>query len=47
MILQMCSKNHNHMLHASWDMKCDKQNFLQFAAIFCHTDPENQNFEKM
>ena len=41
-ILHMCTKNHNHMMHASWDMECDRQNFLSFGVM----DPENQNFEK-
>ena len=28
----MCSKNHIHM-YASWDMKCDRHQFLPFFAI--------------
>ena len=24
MILHKCTKNHNHMLHCSWDMTCDQ-----------------------
>ena len=47
MILQMCAKNHNHMMYASWDMKCDKPDFLQFLSIFCHTDPKYQNLKNM
>ena len=31
----MCIKNHNHMMYASWDMECDRQNFLSFWVIFC------------
>ena len=42
----MCAKNHNHMMYASWDMKCDKHDFLQFWSIFCHTDHKNENLEK-
>ena len=34
-ILHMCSKNHNHMVHGSWDTEWDRQNFLTFWAIFC------------
>ena len=35
-ILHNCAKNHNHILHCSWDMACDNYNshFL-FWAIFC------------
>ena len=28
--LHMCTKNHDHMMYASWDMECDKHNFLSF-----------------
>ena len=42
----MCSKNRNHRMYASWDMKCDKHDFLQFWSIFCHTDRKNENLEK-
>ena len=34
-ILHMCTKNHNHMMYASWDMQCDRYNCLPFWAIFC------------
>ena len=34
-ILHMCIRNHNHMMYASWDMECDRQNFLSFWIIFC------------
>ena len=27
-ILHMCTKNHNHMMYASWDTECNRQNFL-------------------
>ena len=30
-----CIRNHNHMMYASWDMECDRQNFLSFWIIFC------------
>ena len=30
----MCTKNHDHMMYASWDMECDII-FLSFWAIFC------------
>ena len=31
----MCTKNHNHTRHRSWDMEWDRQNILLFWAIFC------------
>ena len=49
-ILHMCTKNHSHMMHGSWDMECNRQNFLSLWTVFCPfippMDPENQNFEK-
>ena len=27
-ILHMCTKNHNHMMYASWDTECNRKNFL-------------------
>ena len=39
------------MIYGSWDMKCDRQNFLSFWTIFCSftlfNNPKNQNFEKL
>ena len=29
-ILHMCTKNHDHMMYASWDMECNSYNFLPF-----------------
>ena len=35
-ILQKCTKNHDHMLYCSWDMACDICNcYFSFWAIFC------------
>ena len=49
-IFHMCTKNHNHMMHGSWDTEEERQNFLSFWAIFVLSpppnDPENENFEK-
>ena len=28
--------NDNNMMYDSWDMKCDRQNFVSLCAIFCH-----------
>ena len=33
-ILHMCTKNHDHMLHCSWDMVRDGCNYFSFWAIF-------------
>ena len=33
-ILQMCDKNHSHMMYAFQDMECNRQIFLSFWAIF-------------
>ena len=35
-ILHMFTINDNHMMHGSWDMKLDRQNFLSFWTVFCH-----------
>ena len=34
-ILQKCTKNHDHMPHYSWDTMCDWCNYFLFWAIFC------------
>ena len=31
--MSLCSKNHNHMMYASWDMECGRDSFLSFWAI--------------
>ena len=36
--LDMCTKNHNHMMYASWDKEYNRPNFL-FWAIFCPFTP--------
>ena len=33
-ILYLYTKSHNHMMYASWDMECNRHNFLSFWAIF-------------
>ena len=38
-ILQKCTKNHDHMLYCSWDMTCDRCNYFSFWAIFCPFTP--------
>ena len=34
-ILQHCTKNHDHILYCSWDMMDDRCNYSSFWAIFC------------
>ena len=36
-ILHMCTKNHDHMMYASWDVECDRENFLSFGPFFTLT----------
>ena len=38
-ILHMCTLNDNHMMYGSWNMECDRQNFLSFWTIFCPFTP--------
>ena len=38
-ILHMCIINENHMMYGSWDIKCDRQNFLSFWTIFSPFTP--------
>ena len=38
-ILHKCSINNNHMMYGSWDMECDRQNFLSFWTAFCTFTP--------
>ena len=34
-----CTKNDNHRMYGSWDMKHDRHNFLSFWTIFCPFTP--------
>ena len=38
-ILHKCTINDNHMIYGSWDMKCNRLNFLSSWAIFCSFSP--------
>ena len=38
-ILQMCIIDDNHMMHGSWDIEHDEQNFSSFWTIFCPFTP--------
>ena len=39
-ILHICNINNNHMIYGSWDMDCEKQNFLSFWIVFCPFTPQ-------
>ena len=47
--MQMCTRNHDHMIYASWDMECNRHNFLpllgHFLLFYPTFDPENKNLE--
>ena len=34
-IFQMYTINEHHMMYGSWDMECNRQNFLSFWTVFC------------
>ena len=38
-ILHLCTTNDNYMMYGSWDMECNRQNFLSFWTIFYHFAP--------
>ena len=49
-ISQRYTINDNHMMYGSWDMECNRQNFLPFWTNFCPYIPDNlknEKFEKM
>ena len=35
----MCTINEDHMIYSSWNIRCDRQKFSTFLAIFCHFSP--------
>ena len=35
-LLHTCTIDQDHMMYGSWDMKCNRQEFLSSWAIFCH-----------
>ena len=39
--------NDNHMMKDSWDMECDRQNFLSFWTIFCPFTPPPLTTQKI
>ena len=38
-ILNIYTINDNHMMYGSWDIECDRQNFLPFWTVFCPFTP--------
>ena len=38
-ISHLCTTNDGHMMYGSWDMECDRHNFLSFWASFCCFTP--------
>ena len=40
--LSLCTTNDDHMMHVSWDMEHDRQNFLSLWTIFFPFTLENQ-----
>ena len=35
----MCNINEDHLIHGSWNIRCDRWKFLSFWAIFCPLSP--------
>ena len=38
-ILHLCTTNDDYMMYGSWDIKCNRHNFLSFWAMFCSFTP--------
>ena len=38
-ILHIYTINDNHMMYGSWDMECNRHNFLSFWTVFCPFTP--------
>ena len=48
-ILHICTENHDHMMHSSWNLRHDR-GFCHFGPFFALLPPKNlgnQNFEKI
>ena len=45
-ILQICTINDSHMMYGSYNMECNRQNFLSFCTIFAllPSEPKNSKF---
>ena len=49
-ILHICTKTHVHMMYASWDMECERQNFDilgHFLPFYPTNNPKNQYFRNI
>ena len=55
-ILHKCTKNHDHILHCSWDTECDRCNYFHFGLFFIllappsptlPNSPKSHNLRKM
>ena len=45
-ILFMCTKNDNHMMNGSWDIKHNRHNFLSFWTILCPFTQQIKSLKK-
>ena len=45
-LLHMSTINEDHMIYGSWNIRCDRQIFLSFWAIFCPCTPKKTKFWK-
>ena len=48
--LHMCTKTHNHVIYASWDVECDRQFFVIMSyslPFYPISKPQNWNLEKV
>ena len=43
----MCTINDSHMMYGSWDMECNRQNFLSFWTVFLLFYPTNNQKNKI
>ena len=48
LILHKCTINENHKMYGSWDMECNRQNFISghFLSFYPFSNLRNQNLKK-
>ena len=46
-ILHLFTINDNHMIYGSWDIECNRQNFLSFWTVFCPFTPPPLSTQKI
>ena len=46
-ILHRCTKSHDHMMYASWDVEWDRHNFLSFWTIFLEKSTKQRKVLKV